>query len=494
MSYLDQLTPVTSAAGYKIPLASNTGGDEKLITPADLARDIGAPSNGGDLFLAMSGQSNVVGVIAGNVEQVEITDSRVFVWNGTSWDTDGDVAVGAMLIHAAQKLAAERNVNVYCVVNGQGGTPISSWVGSGASSALYVPLKAEIEAALGSSEITALGKTKLDGFFWHQGESDAANASYYDNFVTLWNQLNAETWFDRTNTPVVLGQIATPRYGGDSAESGALYLSFSYDAISRLGRDLSPYVGVADSNEASLLADVIHFSANGMKEMGMRMAGVFRNLPAVSWRNKDLRRRNDSHDMGVAAGGSATTTMSLGYRAGAAQTTASNNVHIGFKAGHLADTLTNTVNIGYLAGSTGTANNESVNVGANAADFQTGIRNVNIGFIAGRGGTTAGMVNVGFQSGPAQGEAGFLGAVSLGFHSRADAAWQVMLGGSSHTQVKTAAPRLTLAGIDIRVGAGTPEAAVSAPVGSLFLRTDGAASTTLYIKETGTGNTGWVAK
>lgn len=45
-----------------------------------------------------------------------------------------------------------------------------------------------------------------------------------------------------------------------------------------------------------------------------------------------------------------------------------------------------------------------------------------------------------------------------------------------------------------RVGAGTPEGAVTAPVGSLFTRTDGGANTTLYVKESGAGNTGWVAK
>ena len=43
-------------------------------------------------------------------------------------------------------------------------------------------------------------------------------------------------------------------------------------------------------------------------------------------------------------------------------------------------------------------------------------------------------------------------------------------------------------------GSGTPESAVTAPVGSLFVRTDGGASTTLYVKESGTGNTGWIAK
>lgn len=43
-------------------------------------------------------------------------------------------------------------------------------------------------------------------------------------------------------------------------------------------------------------------------------------------------------------------------------------------------------------------------------------------------------------------------------------------------------------------GAGAPEGVVTAPVGSLYLRTDGGASTTLYVKQSGSSNTGWVAK
>lgn len=46
----------------------------------------------------------------------------------------------------------------------------------------------------------------------------------------------------------------------------------------------------------------------------------------------------------------------------------------------------------------------------------------------------------------------------------------------------------------ITTGAGTPEGAVTATVGSLYTRTDGGASTTLYVKTSGTGNTGWTAK
>jgi len=48
--------------------------------------------------------------------------------------------------------------------------------------------------------------------------------------------------------------------------------------------------------------------------------------------------------------------------------------------------------------------------------------------------------------------------------------------------------------VGIFTGTGDPEGAVTASVGSTFHRTDGGASTTLYVKESGTGNTGWVAK
>jgi len=43
-------------------------------------------------------------------------------------------------------------------------------------------------------------------------------------------------------------------------------------------------------------------------------------------------------------------------------------------------------------------------------------------------------------------------------------------------------------------GLGSPEGVVTANVGSMYTRTDGGVGTTLYVKETGTGNTGWAAK
>lgn len=43
-------------------------------------------------------------------------------------------------------------------------------------------------------------------------------------------------------------------------------------------------------------------------------------------------------------------------------------------------------------------------------------------------------------------------------------------------------------------GNGAPEGAVTAPTGSIYLRTAGGSGTTIYVKETGSGNTGWVGK
>ena len=43
-------------------------------------------------------------------------------------------------------------------------------------------------------------------------------------------------------------------------------------------------------------------------------------------------------------------------------------------------------------------------------------------------------------------------------------------------------------------GTGTPEGVLTAHIGSTYGRTDGGAGTSFYVKESGTGNTGWVAK
>lgn len=52
----------------------------------------------------------------------------------------------------------------------------------------------------------------------------------------------------------------------------------------------------------------------------------------------------------------------------------------------------------------------------------------------------------------------------------------------------------TISNVIINEGNGSPEGILVAPVGTLYRRLDGGANTTLYVKESGTGNMGWMAK
>lgn len=45
--------------------------------------------------------------------------------------------------------------------------------------------------------------------------------------------------------------------------------------------------------------------------------------------------------------------------------------------------------------------------------------------------------------------------------------------------------------VDVTTGTGSPESVVTGTVGDLFLRTDGGIGTTLYVKQSGSGTTGW---
>jgi hypothetical protein len=61
--------------------------------------------------------------------------------------------------------------------------------------------------------------------------------------------------------------------------------------------------------------------------------------------------------------------------------------------------------------------------------------------------------------------------------------------------VGTAGKSVTLpGGITWTSGSGSPEGVVTAPVGSLYSRSDGGLLTSLYVKESGSGNTGWAGK
>lgn len=86
---------------------------------------------------------------------------------------------------------------------------------------------------------------------------------------------------------------------------------------------------------------------------------------------------------------------------------------------------------------------------------------------------------------------GYSGTWKVALESNALYSWtdkQVSLGTSSKSFKEA-----WVGGVLWSAGTGSPEGVVTAPVGSLFTRTDGGSGSTLYVKESGTGNTGWTA-
>ena len=51
----------------------------------------------------------------------------------------------------------------------------------------------------------------------------------------------------------------------------------------------------------------------------------------------------------------------------------------------------------------------------------------------------------------------------------------------------------SLSSVPLFAGTGSPESVVTAPVGCIYFRRDGGAGTSIYVKESGTGSTGWIA-
>lgn len=67
--------------------------------------------------------------------------------------------------------------------------------------------------------------------------------------------------------------------------------------------------------------------------------------------------------------------------------------------------------------------------------------------------------------------------------------------GTTMTSMDIRTSRIIVAnGPTLNAGGGSPEGSVTASQGSTYMRTSGGASTSFYVKESGTGNTGWVAK
>jgi hypothetical protein len=64
----------------------------------------------------------------------------------------------------------------------------------------------------------------------------------------------------------------------------------------------------------------------------------------------------------------------------------------------------------------------------------------------------------------------------------------------SNNVLFSVSPEGAVSSLYSRYGTGSPEGVVTAPIGAFYSCTNGGAGTSFYVKESGTGNTGWTAK
>ena len=175
----------------------------------------------------------------------------------------------------------------------------------------------------------------------------------------------------------------------------------------------------------------------------------------------------------------------LGKETGRNLTSGYGNCLTGFRSGFYAN--------GYLNSSIGSFS---------LFKLTTGAVNTAIGASAGYEITTGAFNTfIGYQAGFGVGQLATASySMALGWGAVTTKNNQAVIGGTNIGETvlrgDVLAPKIKIGGTaaEIVAGTGTPEGVVIAQIGSIYMRVDGSTGTTLYVKESGIGFTGWVAK
>ena len=130
---------------------------------------------------------------------------------------------------------------------------------------LYRALIEQVTASI--AELEAQGNTvNVEGFLWHQGESDSSNGlnSYADNFGDLVDGVRDEFG---DGIPFVLAELAQEREG---AGTEAFNENLNNVVAAREGLSFVSSVGLTTPDD-----DLTHFDAAGQVELGQRFAAAF---------------------------------------------------------------------------------------------------------------------------------------------------------------------------------------------------------------------------
>ena len=198
-----------------------------------------------------------------------------------------------------------------------------------------------------------------------------------------------------------------------------------------------------------------------------------------------IESTNDATVNGVTVGrgaGNINTNTANGYQALNSNTTGVNNTANSFQALRSNTTGNNNTANGYQALNSSTTGSSNTANGRSALHSNTtGVNNTANGYQALNSNTTG-------SNNTASGREAL--------RSNTTGSSNTALGKSAEAVSATASNQIAIRAGDTKwySAAGSPEGVVTAGVGSMYTNNTGGTGTTLYVKESGTGNTGWVSK
>ncbi len=137
---------------------------------------------------------------------------------------------------------------------------------------LYNSMLARVESAIAVLPPPYL-TVEIAGFFWMQGEGDATEKTFADNYQANLTNFIAQVRndFNNPNLPFVIGQISNlpPRFPYTSQVQAAQF------QVSKT----VPYTGIVETTTLSQHSDEVHFDSQGLIDLGYLFAEEWSSIP-----------------------------------------------------------------------------------------------------------------------------------------------------------------------------------------------------------------------
>jgi len=463
--------------------------------------------------------------------------------HGVWGDLYGAVSANNAVWQFAKELQRRTGKVVKYVISARGGRALSYWTGG------TYPMTGEGEDSI-TTHVARSGIASFDVVIWDQGESDIANASYETQFRNFFlRDIRNRSWFSSYKPVIITGMPVTNAKYISFNERLLKLVDLTDPYLNIAQTDSLALV----TNDPFSPGDNVHFTGVALQQLGARYFNAFVNTPKaakgglfdLAWRDVIVNAKGNTIQLDSIAGRidvAADKTFYIEKNEPGwvgrfepyqyLEYTANGDPRIEMRSfvGNDVDAPGDiTQNLGsprlgsiHFRG----YKNGAWRRGASIAVFPD---SVGSSFVSGMMRFSTGPNINGFFVGDSQftlsqkGQSSGLGILV----PDSDAAWQVdqinkvnYWGGSSRIYSKfkntilavqdaseysfyhnPASNTTRILGSIYRnstdtngwfTGTGSPEGAVTASVGSLYTRTDGQAGTTLYVKESGTGNTGWI--